>query len=143
MEKTMTKITRLICLSLILMLASTLANAQKAGKKEEPKSKKTVAMSQGVYEDLTEIQEFVEVEDYASADSLMNKMHQNEKLTPYEKAQVWNLTGYSAYLQENYAAAIRAYEMVMQQPELPEALVLSTLKTMAQLQFTIEEYEEA
>ncbi len=47
------------------------------------------------------------------------------------------------YGQERYADAIRAYEQVMAQPELPEALVLSTLKTKAQLQFTIEDYEGA
>jgi len=139
----MNKFIRVMCFGLVLIFFSTVATAQKAGKKQEPKSRKTVAMSQGVYEDLTEIQEFVEAEDFVSAERLMTKMRNNEKLTPYEKAQVWNLSGYSAYLQEKYPEAIRSYEQVMAQPELPEALVLSTLKTMAQLQFTIEDYDKA
>ena len=66
-----------------------------------------------------------------------------DKLSPYETAQIWNLTAYSYYLQERYGDAINAYERVMQQPELPEALMLSTLKTKAQLQFTIEDYQGA
>jgi tetratricopeptide (TPR) repeat protein len=46
-------------------------------------------------------------------------------------------------LQERYEDAIGAYAKVMQQPELPEALMLSTLKTTAQLQFTVEDYSGA
>lgn len=100
-------------------------------------------MSQAVYEDLTEIQELIEAKDYASAQRLIDALKGKGKLTPYELAQIWNITAYSYYLQERYAEAIRAYEQVMAQPELPEALLLSTLKTKAQLQFTLEDYEGA
>jgi tetratricopeptide (TPR) repeat protein len=64
-------------------------------------------------------------------------------LSPYELAQIWNITAYSYYLQDRFTDAIRAYDQVMAQPELPEALMLSTLKTKAQLQFTQEDYEGA
>jgi tetratricopeptide (TPR) repeat protein len=110
---------------------------------EERKTKQTVAMSQQVYEKLTAIQEAVEAKDYASAENLLRELRANEKLSDYERAQIWNLSGYSYYLQEKYPEAINAYEQVLRQPELPEALTLSTLKTMAQLQFTIEDYETA
>jgi tetratricopeptide (TPR) repeat protein len=141
MENTIANFTRLICCGLVLLSCCTLAYAQQ--KEEERKTKQTVAMSQQVYEKLTKIQELVEAEDYAGADSLMREMRGNEKLSPYEKAQVWNLSGYAYYLQERYTDAINAYEQVMRQPELPEALLLSTLKTMAQLQFTVEDYPTA
>jgi tetratricopeptide (TPR) repeat protein len=65
------------------------------------------------------------------------------KLSDYERAQIYNLEGYSYYLQERYTEAIKSYEKVLAQPDLPEALVLSTLKTMAQLQFTQEDYKGA
>jgi len=110
---------------------------------EDRKTKQTVAMSQQVYEKLTAVQEQVEAKNYAGAESLLREMRANEKLSDYERAQVWNLSGYSYYLQEKYPEAINAYEQVLRQPELPEALTLSTLKTMAQLQFTIEDYETA
>ena len=117
--------------------------AQKKRDGSEKKTKETVAMSQSVYEDLTEIQEMVEAKDYASAQRLTDELKSKKGLSPYELAQIWNITAYSYYLQERYTDAIRAYDQVMAQPELPEALMLSTLKTKAQLQFTLEDYEAA
>lgn len=111
--------------------------------KDEQKTKETVAMSQAVYESLTEIQELIEAKDYASAQRQIDELKGKRGLSPYELAQIWNITGYSYYLQERYDDAIRAYNQVMAQPELPEALLLSTLKTKAQLQFTQEDYDGA
>jgi len=106
------------------------------------KTKETVAMSQEVYEKLTEVQELVENQDYATAQKLINDMTER-KLSDYERAQVFNLSAYSYYLQERYPEAIKAYDEVLKQPDLPEALMMSTLKTKAQLQFTQEDYEGA
>jgi tetratricopeptide (TPR) repeat protein len=106
------------------------------------KTKETVAMSQQVYEKLTEVQELVENQDYATAQKLINDMTER-KLSDYERAQVFNLSAYSYYLQERYPEAIKAYDEVLKQPDLPEALMMSTLKTKAQLQFTQEDYEGA
>jgi tetratricopeptide (TPR) repeat protein len=106
------------------------------------KTKETVAMSQQVYEKLTKVQELVENQDYATAQKLINDMTER-KLSDYERAQVFNLSAYSYYLQERYPEAIKAYDEVLKQPDLPEALMMSTLKTKAQLQFTQEDYEGA
>ncbi len=125
--------------SLSLLTASTHLLAQQ----KERETKQTVAMSQQVYEKLSEVQELVEAKNYAGADAKLREMRANEKLSDYERAQIWNLTGYAAYLQEKYKEAINAYEQVLRQPDLPEALQLTTLKTMAQLQFTIEDYTTA
>jgi tetratricopeptide (TPR) repeat protein len=111
--------------------------------KGEKKTKETVAMSQSVYEKLTEIQELVEAKDYATAQRLTVELRTKKSLSPYELAQIWNISAYSYYLQENYAEAIKSYDQVLAQPDLPEALLLSTLKTKAQLQFTQEDYEAA
>ena len=111
---------------------------------DEENVKQTVAMSQQVYEGLTAAQELVEAKQYGQAQTQIQALlDRGDKLSPYERAQIWNLTAYSYYLQERYPEAIRAYEQVMAQPELPEALVLSTLKTKAQLQFTVEDYQGA
>jgi tetratricopeptide (TPR) repeat protein len=117
--------------------------AQKKDDGKSKKTKETVAMSQQVYEKLAEIQELVEGKDYASAQRLTDVLRVKKGLTPYELAQIWNISGYSYYLQERYTDAIRAYDQVIAQPDLPEALMLSTLKTKAQLQFTQEDYEGA
>lgn len=127
---------------LSLLLAFSVA-AQNKDKKTR-KTKQTVAMSQQVYESLLEIQELVETEDMAGAQREISKLQGGKKkLSPYESAQIWNLSGYAYYLSENYEDALRSYAKVLQQPDLPEALQQSTLKTMAQLYFTIENYKLA
>ncbi len=129
-------------LLLSVVLASS-ATAQKDKKKDDRKTKQTVAMSQPVYEKLIEIQEFVETEDFVNANKAIVDLQGKKKLSPYEKAQIWNISGYSYYLQEDYKQAISSYNQVLSQPDLPEALQQSVLKTVAQLYFTIEDYEKA
>lgn len=127
-----------------LLCAAALLACGGATAQDEENVKQTVAMSQQVYEGLTAAQELVEAKQYAQADAAIQQLlGRGDSLSPYETAQIWNLTAYSYYLQERYSDAIRAYDRVMQQPELPEALVLSTLKTKAQLQFTVEDYQGA
>lgn len=130
-----------LILAACCLLAASTASAQE--QQQERQTKQTVAMSQQVYEKLTAAQELVEAKDYAGAERILAEMRANAKLSDYERAQIWNLSAYSYYLQERYKDAINAYEQVLRQPELPEALQLSTLKTMAQLQFTVENYEAA
>jgi tetratricopeptide (TPR) repeat protein len=137
----MSKLIVAVFTSVLLLGSASDVFAQKDDK--ERKTKETVAMSQSVYEKLTEIQEMVEAKDYASAQRLTEDLRGKKGLSPYELAQIWNLTAYSYYLQERYSDAISAYDQVMAQPDLPEALMLSTLKTKAQLQFTQENYEGA
>ena len=132
-----------IAIVLSALLSCCVINTALAAEESERETKQTVAMSQQVYEKLTEIQELVEAKDYASAQIAIDELKVRKGLSDYERAQVWNLSGYSFYLQERYDEAIRAYEQVLAQPDLPEALQQSTLKTMAQLQFTQEDYEGA
>lgn len=139
MDKNQLKPIVVLFASLSLLTASTSLLAQE----KERETKQTVAMSQAVYEKLTEAQEMVEAKNYAGADGILRAMRGNAKLSDYERAQIWNLAGYSAYLQEKYKEAIDAYEQVLKQPDLPEALQQTTLKTMAQLQFTVEDYTTA
>jgi tetratricopeptide (TPR) repeat protein len=131
---------------LSLLLASPV-DAQRTGKKDEEddrKTKQTVAMSQQIYEKLTEIQELVEAENMAAAQTMITELLTGKKkLSPYESAQIWNLSGYAYYLAEKYDDALLSYAKVLQQPELPEALQQSTLKTMSQLYFTVENYQLA
>lgn len=129
--------------SIVALLAVFVASPVAAQNKKERKTKQTVAMSQPVYEALTEVQELVEAEDYVTATKKIKVLQEKKKLSPYETAQIWNISGYSYYLQELYPDAIRSYEKVLQQPELPEALQQSTLKTLAQLHFTVENYKLA
>jgi tetratricopeptide (TPR) repeat protein len=129
---------------LSVTVASTAVAQDKKDDGSERKTKETVAMSQQVYESLTEIQALVEAEDFPPALQLIKDLQGGKKkLSPYESAQIWNLQGYTYYLMEDYKSAIGSYQKVLQEPDLPEALQQSTLKTMAQLYFTIEDYKKA
>lgn len=128
---------------LIVGSMDAFAQARRDRDDEEKKTKETVAMSQQVYEKLTEIQELIEAKDYATAERHIVDLRGKRNLSDYELAQIWNITAYSYYLQERYADAIDAYDQVMAQEGLPEALMQSTLKTKAQLMFTQEDYEGA
>lgn len=133
----------IICVALLLILASTVQAAE--GKSKE-KTKVTVAMRQTVYESLQKAQELLNAKDYPGALAGVEKIRAGKKgkaLSTYERAQTWNLQAYVYYLQENYPQSIQAYEKVIEQPELPEALIQSTLKTISQLYFTTEEYAKA
>ncbi len=133
----------LVMLLLGLALASPLQAAE--GKKKE-KTKATVAMRQHVYEALQKAQAMLEAKDYAGALAAVEKIRAGKKgksLSPYERAQTWNLQAYLYYLQEKYPEAIRAYENVLKQEGLPEALIQSTLKTIAQLYFITGDYRKA
>jgi tetratricopeptide (TPR) repeat protein len=130
----------LATLLLALLLGTTAAVHAQAG--GERKTRVTVAMSQPVYKALTEAQELVEKKEYGAALKVLETLR-GKKLSPYEAAQAWNYTAYTHYLQEQYPQAIRAYEQVLAQGELPEAIVTSTLKTLSQLYFTVEQYAKA
>lgn len=108
------------------------------------KTRKAAAMSQKVYKKLNVIQQLIEKKDYTAANSKLEVMRgASRKLSAYEKAQSWNLSAYILYLQERYPDAISSYQKVLDQGELPEALVQSTIKTMAQLYFATEQYDLA
>ena len=114
-----------------------------AQKKAAEKTKATVAMSQPVFEALQEAQGLIEAKNYSSGLTVLRELREDDDLSVYETAQTWNLTAYAYYLQENYKRSIQSYEKVLAQGELPEGMVQSTLKTLSQLYFTIEDYAKA
>ena len=132
------------CTAFLSVMVASSAMAQKAQDNSERKTKETVAMSQQVYEALVEVQELVEADQFQPALVEIEKIQTGKKkMSPYETAQIWNLKAYTYYLMEDYNKSIASYEQVLAQPELPEALQQSTLKTLAQLHFTVEAYDKA
>jgi tetratricopeptide (TPR) repeat protein len=144
MDRFISKLTVILVTAFMVFgVAGSAFAQQRADEKKERKTKETVAMSQQVYEKLSEIQELIEGQDYATAQKAIDDLKVRKSLSDYERAQIWNISGYSFYLQERYGDAINAYDQVLAQPDLPEALLLSTLKTKAQLMFTQDDYEGA
>jgi tetratricopeptide (TPR) repeat protein len=58
-------------------------------------------------------------------------------------AQMWNFYAFIYFGQDNYREAISAYEMVLQQADLPLGMETTTKFTLVQLYFQQEQYQEA
>ncbi len=128
-------------------------SGQSADKKsdEKRKTKRTGSMSEKVYKRLAQAQEFADPPeetpdvqpDYLRALSELDAIKAMPKLSPYERAQMNNFYGFIYYSMERYNDAIRAYQQVLQEPEIPEGLRTSTIYTVAQLKFILEDYQGA
>jgi len=138
------KVIPLLCLVLAVSFVPVELQAQKKdGKKSERKTKKAQSMGQKTYEALTSAQELIEAKQYDEGLEVLRELERQKKLTPYEKAQLYNYFAYTYFTLEKYQDAIRSYQKVLLQPELPEALIANSLYTLAQLYFITEEYDNA
>lgn len=130
-------------LMLVLSLPATTQAQDNGGKKQERKTKKAQSMSEKVYTKLTEAQELIEAKNYKDGLAKLRELEQEPKLSPYEKAQLYNYFAYTYFTLEKYQDAIRSYQKVLIQPDLPEGLAASSMYTLAQLYFITEEYNKA
>ena len=130
----------LICFCVIISTVYTNSYAQDGG---ERKTKKAPAMSEKVYKKLTEAQELIEDNKYEEGLSVLRSLERDSKLSDYERAQTYNYFAYTYFTMERYGDAIKAYENVLRQPDLPEALEVNSIYTLAQLYFIQEDYPRA
>ena len=122
------------------------ATAQDAPKKER-ETRKTPALRNNIYEKLAEAQVFAEAKQYAEAEAVLNDMldatSKKSKLNRYELATVYNTYAYLRYAVEDYDGALNYYQKVIdQRPEIPLALEINTLYTVAQLYFLQENWRK-
>ena len=110
---------------------------------EKHKTRKTPSMSEKVYKKLAEAQELIEAKNYDAGLAVLGDLAKEPKLSDYEKAQLHNYFAYTYFTLERYEDAISSYEKVLEQPDLPEALETSSLYTLAQSYFIIENYRKA
>ena len=120
------------------------ATAQDAPKKER-ETRKTPALRNNIYERLAEAQAFAEAKQYSEAEAVLNDMldatSKKSKLNRYELANVYNTYAYLRYAVEDYEGALNFYQKVIdQRPEIPLALEINTLYTVAQLYFLQENW---
>ncbi|MGI9291711.1 MAG: hypothetical protein ACR2QG_10600 [Gammaproteobacteria bacterium] len=107
------------------------------------KGKQTQTLGKRVYELITEANEFVDAEDYANARKTIDKVKAMENLSSYEKAQMWTFYGFLYFNAEQYQQATDAYKNVLAQPDLPVGILQNTYRTLAQLAFATEDYNQA
>ena len=119
---------------------ASVSHAQAAEPRKERKTRKTPAMREKTYKKLSESRELAEADDFAGALRALDNLSRQRGLNSYELAQMHNFYGFIHFSQENYAQAVRDYENVLAQPNLPLGMETSTIYTLAQLYFTQEDY---
>ena len=122
------------------------ATAQDASKNER-ETRKTPALRNNIYEKLAEAQAFAEAKQYVEAEAVLKDMldatSKKSKLNRYELANVYNTYAYLRYAVEDYDGALDYYQKVIdQRPEIPLALEINTLYTVAQLYFLQENWRK-
>jgi len=123
-----------------LFSETTHAQESEAAQQE---TRKTPAMRERVYSRLSEAQECADEGDMDCARELLDRVREMSNLNSYEIAQMWNFYAFIYFTQDNYREATRAYENVLQQPELPLGLETTTMFTLTQLYFQEERFEES
>jgi tetratricopeptide (TPR) repeat protein len=124
-------------------LSSAIAAEKK--KKDTRATRRTPALRNKVYEKLAEAQEAAENKDLAKASKILDGMIASggkKALNSYELANVYNLYAFIYYSQEDYAKALKAYENVVAQPDIPIAMEVNTKFTIAQLYFVQEQWQK-
>ena len=117
------------------------------GSKNERETRKTPALRNNIYEKLAEAQAFAEAKQYVEAEAVLNDMldatSKKSKLNRYELANIYNTYAYLRYAVEDYDGALDYYQKVIdQRPEIPLALEINTLYTVAQLYFLQENWRK-
>lgn len=104
---------------------------------------RTSGLRQDVYEKMQEVQQLAEDNENDKALRVLEAMRE-DKLSPYEAAQTWFLSGYVYYQLGDLDASLAAYQEVMAvDEELPLGMQQNVLSTLAQLCMAAEHYEQA
>lgn len=114
-------------------------------KKPQRETRRTPALRNKVYEKLAEAQAAAEAKDLNSAASILDDMIESggkNALNSYELANVYNLYAFIYYSREDYVNALKAYENVVSQPDIPLAMEINTKYTIAQLYFVQEQWQK-
>lgn len=124
--------------------SSAYAQSEGAAKKQR-ETRRTPALRNKVYEKLSEAQELAEAKNLSGAAKVLDKMISGEgkkALNSYELANVYNLYAFIKYSREDYAGALRYYNKVVEQPNIPLAMEINTRFTIAQLYFVQEQWRK-
>ena len=124
------------------------AQAQAADDRSAEKKKKTrrvPTISESIFKKLGEAQEMMDAKEYGLAEQFLKDMlNRSKKYNGNELGNIHNMLGYIAFLKEDFKGAIYAYEQVLGQGEdITEGLEVTTLYTIAQLSFVVENYQNA
>ena len=125
---------------------------------EKKKTRKVPAMREKTYKKLAEAQIMIDPEsapreegepapipDGTPQDAvrLLLDLMGSKGLNSYEMAQIWNTLAFAYYTLEDIPKTINAYEQILKQGTITEALELASLRALFQLSYAEENYKLA
>ncbi len=133
----------LAALAVTAVPAVRAADDESGGRYQYARMQEAPAMSGRIYGKLNEAQHFIAGKKYGLGLAVLNDLAQEKRLSSYETAQLYNYFAYTYFTLKRYKDAIRAYEKVLEQPNLPVALEQNSLYTLAQLYFLTKSYHQS
>lgn len=105
-----------------------------AENKAPRKTRKTPAMRERIYSQLSRAQKLADENKVEEGLAVLDRVKSRiDQINSYEKAMLWNFYGFIYYGKDDAKSAIRSFEKVVEQKNIPESLELSTLFSLAQL----------
>lgn len=109
---------------------------------QEAAAERVVGMSKLVYDNIVEVQELFDKDDWAGGLEILEALRKR-KLSSYEIAHVLNMTGFAWYQLDNMERAMGSYREALAQDNLPVSQVRGLLTTISQLALMDEDYPAA
>lgn len=125
---------------------------------EKKKTRKVPAMREKTYKVLSEAQIMIDPESIPREEGepvpepkggpqdavrLLQKTLTQKGLNSYELAQIWNTLAFAYYTLEDIPKTINAYEQILRQGTITEALELASLRALFQLYYAEEQYAKS
>jgi len=125
----------------LTILMISLASPMTAFARKKDDTKATGAIDAATFEKLMAAQEMTEAGNFGGAIQQINALKANSaNMNGYALSQMYNFESFIHASQENYRAAIGAYENLLRIPEAPQGLQLNAKYAIAQMYFQIEDY---
>ena len=141
----------LALLALAFSYPSSYIEAQSSKPKTQTKYKKARALQSKTAKKMAKVYEALEeVDDKGEpapdmelvVEILTELRNDQDNLKSYDRSVVWNSWGYVYFTDGKYNEAIRAYERVINEPEVTLPIRNAALFTLAQLNLVQEKYDE-
>ena len=118
--------------------------AQEGDAKPKRKSKRVQSIPQSLIKEFTRLSEAFDVEDYAAADRILDKIEAKEDLNNISKAYIHNYRGNIHFTRDNLRGALSEFKKVLSLKEgVPEGFYNQIIYVVAQVYFSQENYSEA
>jgi len=119
--------------------------ASKLNKDTRPK-RKTPLLRAKIFKKIEAAQAAIQESDYITGKEILDDLKARGdagKLNSYEIAQIWNMYAFIAFSKDDFPAAIKAYQVLVKQPNIPWAMEDSTQYSLAQLFMATDNPEKA